>query len=54
MSRSAHIVLAHPEPRSYNAHLAGLAFETLAAQGWSVTVSDLYAMGFDPCERAEH
>jgi NAD(P)H dehydrogenase (quinone) len=54
VSRSAHIVLAHPEPRSYNAHLAGLACETLAAQGWSVTVSDLYAMGFDPCERAEH
>jgi NAD(P)H dehydrogenase (quinone) len=54
VSRSAHIVLAHPEPRSYNAHLASLAGETLAGQGWSVTVSDLYAMAFDPCERAEH
>lgn len=54
MSRSAHIVLAHPEPLSYNAHLAELARATLAAEGWSVTLCDLYAMGFDPCERAEH
>jgi NAD(P)H dehydrogenase (quinone) len=23
-------------------------------RGWSVTLSDLYAMGFDPCERAAH
>lgn len=50
----AHIVLAHPEPRSYNAHLAEVARETLRAEGWGVTLSDLYAMGFDPCERAEH
>jgi len=54
VSGTAHVVLAHPEPRSYNAHLARLAADTLAAQGWSVTFSDLYAMGFDPCERAEH
>ena len=26
----------------------------MQADGWSVSVSDLYAMGFDPCERAEH
>ena len=50
----AHIVLAHPEPRSYNAHLAEVVRETLRAEGWGVTLSDLYAMGFDPCERAEH
>ena len=50
----AHIVLAHPEPRSYNAHLAEVARQTLQAEGWGVTLSDLYAMGFDPCERAEH
>jgi NAD(P)H dehydrogenase (quinone) len=42
----AHIVLAHPEPRSFNAHLAELARRTLEAKGWQVTVSDLYAMGF--------
>jgi NAD(P)H dehydrogenase (quinone) len=50
----AHIVVAHPEPNSYNTHLANLAKRTLNDRGWSVTVSDLYAMGFDPCEKAEH
>ncbi|HTO82934.1 MAG TPA: NAD(P)H-dependent oxidoreductase, partial [Methylomirabilota bacterium] len=50
----AHIVLAHPEPRSFNAHLARVAQRALAAQGWTVSLSDLYGMGFDPCERAEH
>jgi NAD(P)H dehydrogenase (quinone) len=50
----AHIVLAHPEPRSFNAHLTQLARRSLEAQGWSASVSDLYAMGFDPCERGEH
>jgi NAD(P)H dehydrogenase (quinone) len=50
----AHIVLAHPERHSFNAHLAGVARRALEARGWSVSLSDLYAMGFDPCERAEH
>jgi NAD(P)H dehydrogenase (quinone) len=50
----AHIVLAHPEPQSFNAHLAQVARRALEAEGWSAAVSDLYAMGFDPCERAEH
>jgi len=50
----AHIVLAHPEPQSYNAHLARSARGALEQNGWSVTLSDLYATGFDPCERAEH
>jgi NAD(P)H dehydrogenase (quinone) len=50
----AHIVLAHPEPKSFNAHLANVARRTLEAVGWGVSISDLYAMGFDPCERAEH
>jgi NAD(P)H dehydrogenase (quinone) len=50
----AHIVLAHPEPQSFNAHLAGLARRTLEKRGWVVSVSDLYAMGFDPCEKAAH
>jgi putative NADPH-quinone reductase len=50
----AHIVLAHPEPQSFNANLARIAARSLAAQGWSVSLSDLYAMEFDPCERAEH
>ena len=50
----AHIVLAHPEAQSFNANLARVAAETLQSQGWSVTLSDLYAMGFDPCERGDH
>ena len=50
----AHIVLAHPEPQSYNAHLSQVARRSLEAQGWSVSISDLYQMGFDPCERASH
>lgn len=50
----AHIVLAHPEPQSFNAHLARLAARSLEVQGWHITMSDLYGMGFDPCERPEH
>jgi NAD(P)H dehydrogenase (quinone) len=50
----AHIVLSHPEAKSFNAHLARVAAGALESQGWSVTLSDLYAMRFDPCERAEH
>ncbi len=50
----AHIVLAHPEPQSYNAHLASTARNALEAQGWSVSISDLYQLDFDPCERASH
>lgn len=50
----AHVVLAHPEPKSYNAHLGQVARQFLEAQGWTVSISDLYRMGFDPCERAAH
>jgi NAD(P)H dehydrogenase (quinone) len=50
----AHIVLAHPESKSFNGNLAEVARETLQQQGWSVSFSDLYNMGFDPCERFEH
>lgn len=50
----AHIVLAHPEPKSYNAHLANLARKTLSDRGWSVTLTDLASDGFDPCENATH
>jgi len=48
-----HFVLAHPEPQSFNAHLVRSGAEALTAAGWTASVSDLYAMGFDPCERAE-
>jgi len=40
------IVYAHPEPKSFNAAMKDRAVEVLEAEGWSVTVSDLYAMGF--------
>jgi NAD(P)H dehydrogenase (quinone) len=50
----AHFVIAHPEPNSFNTSLARSGMEALKAAGWSSTVSDLYAMGFDPCERREH
>lgn len=47
---AAHIVLAHPEPQSYSAHLARTAEGALKAAGWRVTLTDLYTIGFDPCE----
>jgi NAD(P)H dehydrogenase (quinone) len=50
----AHFVLAHPEGESFNAHLARQGMATLAGKGWTTSLSDLYAMGFDPCERPEH
>lgn len=40
------IVFAHPEPRSLNASLRDIAIEELEAQGHTVQVSDLYAMGW--------
>lgn len=50
----AHIVLAHPEPKSFNAHLARVAERVLRERAWQVSTSDLYAMAFDPSEKAEH
>lgn len=47
------VVLAHPEPKSFNGQLAATAADALRAEGWEVSTSDLYAMGFDPVERAE-
>ncbi|XP_004483448.1 ribosyldihydronicotinamide dehydrogenase [quinone] isoform X2 [Dasypus novemcinctus] len=42
------IVYAHQEPRSLNGSLKSVAVEELSRQGCSVTVSDLYAMDFEP------
>ncbi|XP_027992653.2 ribosyldihydronicotinamide dehydrogenase [quinone] isoform X2 [Eptesicus fuscus] len=42
------IVYAHQEPQSFNGCLKKVAVETLSKQGCTVTVSDLYAMGFEP------
>ncbi len=49
----AHFVLAHPEPNSFNAHLVRSGAQALNDEGWTTTISDLYGMGFDPCERGE-
>lgn len=42
------VVLANPEPSSFCHALASSAKGALEAQGHRVTVSDLYAMGFNP------
>jgi len=42
------LVLAHPEPQSFNGALFDTAARTLAAQGHTVATSDLYRMRFDP------
>ncbi|MGE4218347.1 MAG: NAD(P)H-dependent oxidoreductase [Alphaproteobacteria bacterium] len=41
------IVHAHPEPQSFNAAMTHTAVAALTAAGHTVTVSDLYATGFD-------
>lgn len=50
----AHIVLAHPEAKSFNARLAETSESTLEGAGWQTSLSDLYAMDFDPREGAQH
>lgn len=42
------VVHAHPEPTSFTAALKDRAVETLTRAGHDVTVSDLYAEGFNP------
>lgn len=42
------IILAHPEPTSFNAALAAHGAAALRAAGHEVTVSDLVAQDFDP------
>ncbi|ARZ75035.1 NADH-ubiquinone oxidoreductase [Stenotrophomonas sp. WZN-1] len=48
------ILLAHPEPRSFNAHLAAQAAKQLRHDALQVDVVDLYAEGFDPLEATYH
>ncbi len=48
------IVLAHPEPSSFNAELARIAADELTALGYEPHVSDLYAKHFDPREGPNH
>lgn len=42
------IVHAHHEPESFNGAMTARATSELEAAGHAVTVSDLYALGFDP------
>ena len=48
------ILLAHPAPRSFNAHLAMQAAAQLRHDHLQVAMVDLYAEGFDPLEAAWH
>ena len=50
----AHILLAHPEPKSFNGDLARLGRATLEGAGWQVSLSDLCAEGFDAVEGPQH
>lgn len=48
------IVVAHPEPRSFNGALARAAQEALQSRGHEVRISDLYSQAFAPEEHARH
>ena len=50
----AHIVFAHPEPTSFNGHLAHITQKSLSSLAENPTLSDLYGEGFDPCEGPKH
>jgi len=45
---NAFIVLAHPEPHSFNGALVRAAQDSLRSVGHGVVLSDLYTMRFDP------
>ena len=47
-----HLVHAHPEPASFVAAMRDVIVEELGSRGDTVTVSDLYAMRFDPVASA--
>lgn len=47
------IVIAHPNPDSFNHAILGAALDVLDQPGQAVIVSDLYAEGFDPLLAAD-
>ena len=51
---NAHIILAHPEPTSFNGSMAKRALSHFHSTGKTCTFNDLYASGFDPVERDRH
>ena len=48
------IVLAHPDPRSFNGAWAEATRSACEALGDTVLFSDLVEMDFEPVERADH
>ena len=46
------IILAHPEPDSFNASVANTYAQAVRVRGHEAIVRDLYAIGFDPCLKA--
>lgn len=48
-----HLVHAHPSPTSFTASMRDVIIKTLEAQGHTVTLSDLYAMNFNPVISAD-
>jgi putative NADPH-quinone reductase len=42
------VILAHPDPKSFNHAIAAAALDTLSTVGHDVRLHDLYAEGFDP------
>ena len=47
------VILAHPRPRSFTRLLAQTYLEAVRDKGHEADLIDLYALGFDPCLRAE-
>ena len=47
-----HVVHAHPEPRSFVAAMRDVIVDEFRSSSHEVTVSDLYAMGFNPVASA--
>ncbi|AMK17401.1 MULTISPECIES: NAD(P)H-dependent oxidoreductase [Sphingobium] len=47
------VVLAHPDPRSFNAAIAHTYCEAVEAAGQQAILRDLYAMNFDPVLKAQ-
>lgn len=45
-------ILAHPEPKSFNAAMKNTALTALKEKGHEAKLSDLYAMEFDPILKA--
>ena len=47
------VVLAHPDPHSFNGAMAGTYCDVVQACGQEVVLRDLYAIGFDPVLRKD-